>query len=249
MVKSALLCRGAKLTSYLVVAGIFIWSAIFILLSTTILDGESVSVSNVPINYVLTGNWTYPFHAQDLFYPGVDKFIIHPPLHYYLVSIWVRLFGIGPWQLLWQSTFAGIAGILGASYFIRLKVGDGAAILTLALATIFAGLRHTMVSVRPDLSFGLVFAIVVLFSYLLLCNYKGRKGLVLSALVGVSIAASLAVHWYGYFVMLYFPAIALYLGWRLRKEAWKPILSLASGGGFVFLIWWYISEMTSGSGP
>lgn len=239
MIASERFRRVAGLLLYLLCIGLFVWSGVFSLLATSILDGESSAVSNVPINYVLYGSWIYPLHAQELFYPGVDKFIIHPPLHYYLVGIWLQLFGIGAWQLLLQSTIAGLLGVVAASYLIRLKVGNTAAVLTLVLATVFAGLRHPMVSVRPDLTFGLIYSLVVLLSFLLLHNYKGSKGLIVAALLGVSVSASFATHWYGFFCVLYLPAAALYLVWRLRMEAWKPVACLGLGAAAGVLVWWY----------
>ncbi len=240
MIASERFRRVAGLLLYLLCIALFVWSGIFSLLATSILDGESSSVSNVPINHVLYGTWIYPLHAQELFYPGVDKFIIHPPLHYYLVSIWLQLFGIGAWQLLLQSTAVGLLGVVAASYLIRSKVGNTAAVLTLVLATIFAGLRHPMVSARPDLTFGFMYSLVVLLSFLLLHNYQGSKGRIVAALLGVSVSASFATHWYGFFCLFYLPAAALYLVWRLRTEAWKPVACLAIGAAAGVLLWWYL---------
>ena len=61
-------------SSWLVLA----WIGLASLASEKLISGESSILSNVVIDFVKLGKWHYPVHAQDLFYPAVEKFMIHP---------------------------------------------------------------------------------------------------------------------------------------------------------------------------
>ena len=76
----------------------------------TTLDGESALGTNVVMEYLTNGQWRFPIFAHERYFPGVQVYMMHPPLHYFLVALWVKSFGLGTWQLLAQSTATGIAG-------------------------------------------------------------------------------------------------------------------------------------------
>jgi hypothetical protein len=67
---------------------IFVTSQIVALLSNTTLDGESAVGTNVVIEYVTKGLWHFPIFAHERYFPGVQVYIMHPPLHYFLVALW-----------------------------------------------------------------------------------------------------------------------------------------------------------------
>ena len=64
--------------------GVFCFVQTSVLFDSHFLSGESSTLSNVPIEFSLKNKWHYPLHAHDLFYPGIDIFMLHPPLHYLL---------------------------------------------------------------------------------------------------------------------------------------------------------------------
>ena|SRR5213080_3135409 len=88
----------------------FVICQIVALLSHTTLDGESALGTNVVMEYLTNGQWRFPIFAHERYFPGVQVYMMHPPLHYFLVALWVKSFGLGTWQLLAQSTTTGIAG-------------------------------------------------------------------------------------------------------------------------------------------
>ena len=125
-------------------------------------------MSNVVIDYVRLNIWHYPVHAHELFYPGIQQFMLHPPLHYLLSSIWIEAFGIGVWQLHLQSAISGMIGIMVVTYCLNKIYGSQTALLNVALACISAAYLYGTTEYRPDLSFGLIYTNVIVLGILLL---------------------------------------------------------------------------------
>src|SRR5260221_12851186 len=104
--------RWTTLAATAFIGTLFVLSFLSAFLSNTQLDSESAILSNVLIEYASHGILAYPFHAQDLYYPGVDKFVMHPPLHYLISAMWVKTFGVGIWQILLQSVAVSLMGTI-----------------------------------------------------------------------------------------------------------------------------------------
>lgn len=179
---------------------LFVNAQIAALLSNVVMSGETVSLSNVPIEYARKGAWHYPYHAQAYFYPGFERFVIHPPLHYALSAGWIKAFGVGYWQLHAQSVLGAVIGMGAAGLLTWRFFGFGPGLLVLALPSGMIGFSYSAQIGRPDLTFGLVLA--VLSGCLTASMVLKRASYYQYAAVfgaGVFTALSLSTHWYGYF--------------------------------------------------
>lgn len=230
---------------------VFLFAFLFASISITSLfltpgmSGESSILSNVIIDFVTDGLWHYPFHAQHLFYPGVEKFMIHPPVHYLLASLWVDTFGIGIWQLHAQSMAAGILIVLVSTYIAYRVDGIETAIFIPVLATTFAAFYLGALAVRPDMTFGMVYGgFLLLFAVMLRRDPKAKGDALLCTVLGATAVIVLASHWYGYLAQLYLPALAFYrwavhggrrfvgttgamlVGWALAMALWYSFFGL-----------------------
>jgi len=218
---------------------VFIWFQLTALLATTSLNGESAILSNVVIEYVRTGKWHYPVHAQHLFYPGIETFMIHPPLHYWITSLWVKLFGIGVWQLHLQSMLSGIIGIAAGTYVMWRNYGVHVALFVPILAAVHGGFYFSSLQLRPEMTLGLGYGLTVLvFGVLILRPQLRLNELLLAFALGLLAAACLATHWYGYFVQLYLVVYAFRMLLQRRRDAWEPIAFCAAGWLMVMGTWY-----------
>ena len=141
---------------------VFVSIQISALFSVSFLDGESSILSNPIIEYSKYGLWHYPFHSQSLWMAGIDEFIIHPPLHYYISSIFVNIFGIGTWQVLLTSSVAAILMTGSVAFFLFKTYNWFTSATYLTLISVFYGFYYSSLSVRPDLSFGAIFTLYLL---------------------------------------------------------------------------------------
>lgn len=218
---------------------VFVDAQIVALLSNTVMSGETAVLSNVVIDFSRDGSWHYPLHAQHLFYPGVSKFIIHPPLHYLLAGLWLKLFGIGTWQIHLQSTLVGIIGILTAALLSWKIFGLRTAIFVPAIAASLFGFYYSSQQLRPDLSFGLMYSLcLVTFALILFQTYSRFHLALRCAALGALAAAALATHWFGYFIQLYLPVALAVLFVRYKSRAVVPAICLALGWCLAMGLWW-----------
>ena len=227
----------------LFVLGLFLFLvslALGALTHESLISGESAILSNVVIDFVRDGAWHYPVHAQHLFYPGVDKFMIHPPLHYLMASGWVSLFGIGIWQLHLQSVVSMLVGVAITCVTAKRVYGASTALLVPAMAIASVAFIFSAFELRPDFTFGLIYCITVL---LLGCIYfqagTQHAQRALFFLFGVVSALSLSAHWFGFFVQLYMALFVLLMIRRHGKDCAFPIGLAISGWLIVMAVWWF----------
>ena len=215
-----------------------------ILFDTHFLSGESSTLSNVPIEYFLNNKWHYPLHAHDLFYPGIDVFMLHPPLHYLLSSLWIDLFGIGTWQLLLQSAVSGTLGIAVTTFVLMRVSGANTAIFVPVLASISAAYLFCSTELRADLSFGFVHSLTVLVLGLLIFQKPSRdKQIFLSFLFGLLVLLALATHWFGFFTQLYLPCFVALMILKQKGSSIMLISSCFAGVAFGMTCWfWFFGE-------
>ncbi|MDB2364859.1 glycosyltransferase family 39 protein [Luminiphilus sp.] len=227
----------------LTVVGSFLLLVILALNALThesLISGESAILSNVIIDFVRHGVWHYPVHAQELFYPGVDKFMIHPPLHYLMASGWVSLFGIGVWQLHLQSVVSMLVGVAIVSVTAGRIYGVTTAALVPAMAIASVAFMFSAFEVRPDFTFGLIYGItILLFGCIYFQMGSAHTQYVLSFLLGLSTVLSLSAHWFGFFVQLYLPLFLLLMICRFGKNAVFLIALAAAGWLIAMSLWWY----------
>lgn len=220
------------------VFAVFVVTQLVAMLSNTLIDGESSVLTNVVIEYARSGRWHYPLHAHHLFYPGVDVFMLHPPLHYFAASMWIKAFGVGNWQFLAQSVTAAIV-MMGLGAVVLSRIYDyRTAAITLTLGTVLYGFYFCSQSLRPDLSFGAMYTLfLVCFARATLGEPGERERRILSLVIGLLATAALATHWNGYFVQLYLPVYAFFVIRRWRAS-WKlhAMLTLA-GMAIGFSLW------------
>lgn len=231
-----------SISSFFFVSIVFVFFVvqISVLAQANVLSGESSILSNVVIDYVRLNIWHYPVHAHELFYPGIQKFMLHPPLHYLLSSIWIEAFGIGVWQLHFQSAVVGMVGVMMSSYYLNKIYDSQTALLNVALACISAAYLYGTTEYRPDLSFGLIYALnVLVLGILLLSPITAKQRNVFAVLLGLLAAAALATHWFGYFVQLYLAGFCL---WCLKKHAYQGIMPIAHCvlGWLTGMFLWYL---------
>jgi hypothetical protein len=219
---------------------IFLAIQISVIAQANVLSGESSILSNVVIDYVRFNIWHYPVHAHELFYPGIQQFMLHPPLHYLLSSIWIDAFGIGIWQLHFQSAITGMIGTMLATYCLNKIYDSQTAVLNVALACISAAYLYGTTEYRPDLSFGLIYSLnVLLLGMLLLTHITSTQRNIFAALLGLLSVAALATHWFGYFVQLYLVVFCLSC---LKKHAYQGIAPIAHCviGWITGMLLWYL---------
>ena len=152
---------------------------------------------------------------QPLWMAGIEEFTTHPPLHYFMSAIFLKLFGIGTWQVLLFSSLVAILMIATISIFLFKTFNWMTAALFLTLTIIFYGFYFSSLSLRSDLSFGAIFTLYLFFFGRFLFNdLSGRKLIFNSFIVGILSIAVLATHWFGFFVQLY---TLFYVIWLIRK--------------------------------
>ena len=212
----------------------------------TLLSGESSTFNNVPIEFSLKNKWHYPLHAHDLFYPGIDIFMLHPPLHYLLISFWIDILGIGTWQLLLQSSISGILGIAATTFVLMRIFGANIAIFVPVLASISAAYLFCSTELRADLSFGFLHSLtVLLLGMLCFQKFSRQRQVFLSFAFGLLVLASLATHWFGFFTQLYLPCFAALMLWKHKRGSIVLISSCALGYvlGISIWAWFFVDEL------
>jgi|CXWL01.1.fsa_nt_gi hypothetical protein len=234
--------RFARMVGFCIAAWMFVVCAFNAWHGTVTLTGETALLSNVPIEYVTTGRWIYPLHAQPLFYPGVERFMIHPPLHYAMAALVLQAFGIGVWQIELTSFVTATIALLAAAGLVWRFFGLGAGIITLALSAGLQGFYMSATQLRPDATFGLFYGLTVAtLGWALLARHTSRNLLVLSFAIGALCVATLSVHWYGYFVQLYLPAFFAAI-WIIRKPPMRLLfmvgLAVSAGWALAMGAWW-----------
>lgn len=207
---------------------VFAVTVISSMLSKTLLDGETSMLSNPVIDFARKGVWHYPLHAQDIFFPGVKPFMIHPPLHYVLASGLVAAFGVGTWQLIAISAIVGILGMAIAAYVSVRIWGAGTAIVAIAIATALYGFYFSADQLRSDITFGFMYALFLFVLGRVIFLQLSINALRLhSFLIGLLGIATLASHWFGYFVQLYVLAYVVLVAVRGRARLANVLLVLA----------------------
>ncbi|HEY8308972.1 MAG TPA: glycosyltransferase family 39 protein [Gemmatimonadaceae bacterium] len=213
-----------------VVVAFYVFAATVVssMLSKTLLDGETSLLSNPVIDFARKGVWHYPLHAQDIFFPGVKPFMIHPPLHYVLASGIVAAFGVGTWQLIAVSAVVGILGMAIAAYVSARIWGYGTALVSIAIAAALYGFYFSADQLRCDITFGFTYALFLLVFGRVLVRKLSTKALrAHSLLIGVLGIATLASHWFGYFVQLYVVGYVVLVIVRGRERVANVLLVLA----------------------
>lgn len=207
--------------------------------NASIPNSETAAASNVVFEFVLNRQWHYPFHAQHLFYPGVEKFMIHPPLHYLHAALWFELFGPGIAPLYFATVLTAVVGVALCCILLGRICGREEALIALALFASFYGLYWSAQQLRPDLAFGFVYALLVWqFARLMLTPGPGAQLERRAALTGFLVIATLATHWMGLFMLAYLPAAALLLLARQARRSVRAVLFLAGGAATGLLLWW-----------
>lgn len=207
-------------------------------LGQPVLDGESAILSNPVIEYVRTGQWHYPFHAHELFYPGIKVFMLHPPLHYLAASLWVRWLGVSVQSLLLQSLLVGLAGILLVSLFVWRRWGGLTSSLTVLLTLGFYGYSYSSHQLRCDIGFGFTYLCLTLLIFKATCESPTKRSLqVLSFWIGVIAVAALASHWNGFLAGPIVAGFLVYLGVRDRAQSLRPVLATLAGSALALGAW------------
>lgn len=232
--------RGLRIAGRTALAGLVLllvilawWNAQL----TPLLQGESAVLANVPIHFLQSGVWRYPLHAQEVFFPGVDIFMIHPPLHYVAAVGSIAALGVSPFSLHLVSTIEGFVATLLAALLATSAGGARAAALTLALALTSGALFYSMASVRADMAFGTIFISMVLVQWLTVSTADDRRRNAFCFALGLLLVAALATHWFGFFFALYVPLIAFVFVYFFGTAWWRPTLWLAGGGLAGFAVW------------
>ena len=207
------------------------------MLSKTLLDGETSVLANPVIEFARNGVWRYPLHAQDIFFPGVKPFMIHPPLHYVMASGIVTAFGIGAWQLIAISAVVGIIGMGIVAYVSARTWGVATATVALAIATVLYGFYYSADQLRCDITFGFMYALfLLLLGRVLFLRLSRRQLRVHSFLIGLVAIATLAAHWYGYFVQLY--VLGYLVGTLARgRDRLANVALVLAGAAVSFGLW------------
>jgi len=216
---------------------VFAVTVVSSMLSTTLLDGETSMLANPVIDFARTGEWHYPLHAQDIFFPGVKPFMIHPPLHYLLASGIVFAFGVGTWQIIAISATVGIVGMGIAAYVSARIWGYATALVAIAIATALYGFYFSADQLRCDITFGFTYGLFLLaFGRALFLQLSARALRLHSFLIGVLGIATLASHWFGYFVQLYVLAYVV-IAIARKQERLVNVLLVVAGSALGLGLW------------
>lgn len=133
-----------------------------------------------------------------------DRLYVHkPPLHFWLMALSYRIFGINTFAARVPAALLGIAGVMGVAFFANRAFRQGrtalfSALLLLSCLGFYWWARRT----RLDLTFG------VLFSLAMMSFYLGWR----------EAAAKIKIRWYGAYWGL--------LGLAFLVKAWICLLSL-----------------------
>jgi hypothetical protein len=219
------------------------WITFGALTRENLLSGESSILSNVVIDFVREGKWHYPVHAQSTLYPAVKKFMIHPPLHYILSSGWVKLFGIGVWQLKLQSVVSFLGCVLIVTAVAAKIYGKLTATMIPILAVASSAFIYSAFELRPDMTFGLTYCLtVILLGMIHFSTNDGKIKYLICFLFGFLTVTSLAAHWFGYFVQLYFAYFCLLVLWRQKTRGAVVLMWGLLGWATALAIWWVSFE-------
>lgn len=152
---------------------------------------------------------------------------IHPPLYYWLLHLWVRLFGTGEAALRSLSVAAGLVGVWATWAWARRTGGAGVGFL----AGLLAVLSPFAVAYSQETRMYMLLAALANLGYLLLVRYleaerKGRRPtLGLRAAYVAVCAAGLYTHYTFPLVWAtYNLAYLLSFGERASRDAWKARL-------------------------
>lgn len=144
--------------------------------------------------------------------------IVHPPLHYYLLHVWFRLFGFNPFQarllsVVWGTLAILMIYILGKHLFDR-RTGLLSALL-LCISQI--GVMYSQ-EARP---YAQVFFLILCSSYLFILAIRTKRRLPWWGFV-ISATLTIYTHYYGFFVVvaLLFFAVLFRKRYRLRSSQW-----------------------------
>jgi 4-amino-4-deoxy-L-arabinose transferase-like glycosyltransferase len=144
---------------------------------------------------------------------------VHPPLYYWFMAVWIRIFGTGEWVLRFPSALSGVLSVLCLYLLVRKIAGKSEAILAAVLLGIspFAVWYSQDARMYSMVCLAAVTAVFFFWNVLEKITIKNILGLILSH------AALYGLHYFGVFILLA-EFCFLILFWRKYKGRWLPFI-------------------------
>jgi mannosyltransferase len=123
---------------------------------------------------------------------------VHPPLYYWLMSVWIRIFGAGEWILRFPSAFCGVLSVFCLFFLVRKIAGRSEALLAAFLMAIspFAVWYSQDARMYSMVCLAAVAAVHFFWSFLDKASIGNVGGLILSH------AALFFLQYFGLFLLL-----------------------------------------------
>lgn len=182
--------------------------------------------------HAATQNWgdTLRFVALD---------VIHPPLFYLLLKIWI---GIGGEGLIWVRLFPVVFSLLAIFPLIALCRELKLTLLTQLLAIFLVGVNGSLIKYSQEVRMYAPLMCLAIFSMWLFARYFHRgKSFVLLVVVNILLVYT---HYFGWLVVV---AEILLIVWFQRVK-WRTILVMFSTVLVAFLPWLGAVAIAAGSG-
>ncbi len=176
------------------------------------------------------GNSMFSFIALDL---------IHPPLFYVLLKIWIA---VGGESLLWLRSFPVVFSVLAVFPFLMQCRELKLRFETQALALFFFAVNGSLIKYSQEVRMYSLLLCLSLFSIWLFVRYF-NKGSGIAALVLVNVLL-VYTHYYGWFVVGS-EAISILI---LQRAKWRPIAAMLAITLAAFIPWVVAVVQAAGSG-
>ena len=177
-------------------------------------------------------------HSWNSLFAFIALDLIHPPLFYVLLKVWI---GLGGESLFWLRLFPVLFSVLAVFPFTalcrELKVSAG----TQAFALFLFATNGTLIKYSQEVRMYSLFMCISLFSIWLFARYF-RKGKSLVSLVIVNVIL-IYIHYFGWLVIV--TEVAAILAFQRIK--WRPILIMLSVSVLTFLPWAIAVKVASAS--
>ncbi len=179
-------------------------------------------------------------HTWDTLFSFVALDLIHPPLFYVLLKLWI---GIGGESLLWLRSFPVVFAVLALIPFIALCREHKLKFGTQLLAVLFFAVNGSLIKYSQEVRMYSLLLCLSLFSIWLFVRYFDRAtGLVALVIVNVLLVYT---HYFGWFVVGS-EAVAILI---LHRSRWRPIAVMVAITLAAFIPWMVAVIQAARTGP